>query len=140
MNTTEEASDDQYGLSENILDELMDRSDIVKVSILVKKSVGVSNLFGHLKRPLVIYFDLNKAHFEAFFSLLELVFDGLKKGRFAKLQDLLRPCYWRLPLLNLHLEKKNNCPFVGEMFFKEGQPLPLQFRGLCHYGSLGSQN
>ena len=33
MNTTEEASDDQYGLSENILDELMDRSDIVKVSI-----------------------------------------------------------------------------------------------------------
>ena len=32
MNTTEEASDDQYGLSENILDELMDRSDIVKVS------------------------------------------------------------------------------------------------------------
>merc|ERR1719464_1397726 len=30
MNTTEEASDDQYGLSENILDELMDRSDIVK--------------------------------------------------------------------------------------------------------------
>ena len=31
MNTTEEASDDQYGLSENILDELMDRSDIVKV-------------------------------------------------------------------------------------------------------------
>ena len=33
MNTTEEASDDQYGLSENILDELMDRSDIVKVSV-----------------------------------------------------------------------------------------------------------
>ena len=32
MNTTEEASDDQYGLSENILNELMDRSDIVKVS------------------------------------------------------------------------------------------------------------
>merc|ERR1739848_206162 len=30
MNTTEEASDDQYGLSENILGELMDRSDIVK--------------------------------------------------------------------------------------------------------------
>ena len=33
MNTTEDASDDQYGLSENILDELMDRSSIVKVSI-----------------------------------------------------------------------------------------------------------
>ena len=34
MNTTEEASDDQYGLSENLLDELMDRSGIVKVSIV----------------------------------------------------------------------------------------------------------
>ena len=37
MNTTEEASDDQYGLNENILDELMDRSHIVKVSIVKKE-------------------------------------------------------------------------------------------------------
>ena len=60
--------------------------------VLVKKSVGVNNLFGHLKRPLVIvplviFLDLKKGHFEAFLNLLELVFDGLKKGRFAKFQD-----------------------------------------------------
>ena len=74
MNTTEEASDDQYGLSENILDELMDRSDIVKVSILVMKSVGANNLFGHLRRPLVIFLVIKKGHFEAFFNLLEFFF------------------------------------------------------------------
>ena len=32
IDATEEASDDQYGLAEKLLDELMDRSDIVKVS------------------------------------------------------------------------------------------------------------
>ena len=32
MDATEEASNDQYGLAEKLLDELMDRSDIVKVS------------------------------------------------------------------------------------------------------------
>ena len=49
MNTTEEASDDQYGLSENILDELMDRSDIVKVSNGEEER---QNYQSHLKRPL----------------------------------------------------------------------------------------
>ena len=33
LDATEEASDDQYGLADKLLDELMDRTDIVKVCV-----------------------------------------------------------------------------------------------------------
>ena len=33
LDATEEASDDQYGLADKLLDELMDRTDIVKVYV-----------------------------------------------------------------------------------------------------------
>ena len=36
LDATEEATDDQYGLDAKLLDELLDRSDIVKVRIRIK--------------------------------------------------------------------------------------------------------
>ena len=39
VDATQEASNDQYGLDDKLLDELLDRSDIVKVSIVKFHSI-----------------------------------------------------------------------------------------------------